>query len=180
MEHLSWLYPKCQKNWNRSPKDEKKKLMTVNGSLHLHLMFVTQLLVLIQSYRLNLVGMIHEKTKCVLYCKMESTKTENKSCSWFQIYMDSIQEPFNITLEDQIMQDIINFLFDSAVAIISTDLSYLSLVSKHLGPSHSTSKISWQGASLAYIPEMIRTTVTYFMIRAEVVHMLKEHSFPLV
>ena len=94
MEHLGWLHPKCQKGWNRLSKDQKKKLTTANGSLHLHLMFVTQLLVQIQSYRLNLVGLIHEKTKCVLYCNMKSTKTENKSYSWFQSCMDSIQELF--------------------------------------------------------------------------------------
>ena len=45
--------------------------------------------------RFNLVGLFHEKTKCVLYWKMESTNTENKSCSWCQSCMNSIPEPFN-------------------------------------------------------------------------------------
>ena len=78
------------------------------------------------------------------------------------------------------MQDRINFLVDSAVAIISTSRS---IISQFGFPTSGIKPFYFKDmtrARLASIPELIGITVTYYIICAKVVHMLKHHSLPLV
>ena len=83
-----------------------------------------------------------------------------------------------IILEDQTMQDRINFLVDSAVAIISTSRS---IISQFGFPTSGIKPFYFKDMTRGKIgSELIGITVTYYMICAEVVHMLKHHSLPLV
>ena len=89
VEHPGWLYPKCMDKQKMEKRRNQWQPMAVFIYICNTAADPTSKLL-----RLNLVGLIHEQTKCVLYWKMESTKTENKNCSWFQSCMDSIQKQF--------------------------------------------------------------------------------------